>query len=434
MSEKKSNFGKIALATSIGVAIVIGSASYLKYSADRQDNQVMSKLANTTEFSDVSSFQKADVGRGFVIKTDTNKIFYAIYDQGLTGASNIRIIAGDGYILNDGSLIPYITEKNGNKYTLPNYQGGYGEEMKRLKEEYEEKVEQKDSQLESLILEKDELIELRKNSDNARKELEEKVSRLLDKMEGSGKISNPLNSADRADNAPQASQNDDGGTNIADNTIAGASSNSGASDIFANVNNGEIRTSQDRMLQKIPEEQRDKIQKEIVDRANEEYRKKKLQELSEKLAPLAINFPAYTKEVNGVITVFTDPTCPYCQRLHRDLEKIRTKGYDVNYLPIPKDGMNSPVVGQIAQAICAPKEQQPTAINNVFDNPHFYDTSGIANNDILKSCVGRIEKHYNLALNIDAQKTPFAFSDLGKVSQGYSGVDSFLDNLGFNEE
>jgi len=69
----------------------------------------------------------------------------------------------------------------------------------------------------------------------------------------------------------------------------------------------------------------------------EETRKATRRELLKKIAPgEAIVFgpekPKYT------ITVFTDADCPYCRKLHGEVEKLARKGIEVRYLAFPRSG------------------------------------------------------------------------------------------------
>lgn len=419
-----SKIGMNLLSAAIG-AIVASSAIFGgKMVFENHSQDIVKEIIDTNEFSDVSNITVSDKGKALVLKTDQGKTFYAIYNDGMFASSATKVVAGDGYLINEGRLIPYITDEDGTRYTLPSYSGDATEEVESLKSQIAQM--EKDAEHMAIVRDKEleALKEAKASSDEARKKLQEKVSNLLDNIENGGATSVVATQEKQPSTTSisRSSQRDD-------NSIAGAKK----TDVnpFSSIENGEIRTSKDRIYQQIPEEDREKIKNEILEPANMSYKKRALSIISEKIAPLSIEFPSHTKESKGQITVFTDPSCPYCNKLHNDMEKIRMKGYDVRYFPIPKDGMSSPITIQLAQVMCAPKESQADAINNVFSDNHYYDSN--ASGASIESCKTRVESNFNTAIKLEASKTPFAFSNLGEVSEGYSNIDTFMKNLGFEE-
>lgn len=55
------------------------------------------------------------------------------------------------------------------------------------------------------------------------------------------------------------------------------------------------------------------------------------------------------------ITVFTDVFCPYCRKLHQNLNQFTDNGITVRYVPFPLTRDSNPVLESIW---CAPKDQQ----------------------------------------------------------------------------
>ncbi|MGC6563786.1 thioredoxin fold domain-containing protein, partial [Escherichia coli] len=47
-----------------------------------------------------------------------------------------------------------------------------------------------------------------------------------------------------------------------------------------------------------------------------------------------------------VITVFTDISCPYCQKLHQEVPELNKQGVTVRYLAFPRNGVKNNVVSQ----------------------------------------------------------------------------------------
>lgn len=59
-------------------------------------------------------------------------------------------------------------------------------------------------------------------------------------------------------------------------------------------------------------------------------------------------------QVNDVITVFADPTCPKCQQFHEDLPSLLDAGVQVNYVLFPRNPGASDIKHQIEVANCQP--------------------------------------------------------------------------------
>ncbi|MGB5446057.1 MAG: disulfide isomerase DsbC N-terminal domain-containing protein, partial [Psychromonas sp.] len=59
-----------------------------------------------------------------------------------------------------------------------------------------------------------------------------------------------------------------------------------------------------------------------------------------------------------VVTVFTDPTCSYCQKLHSEMADYNKAGITIRYLAFPRGGINSPTYHSMVSIWCSddPKE------------------------------------------------------------------------------
>lgn len=59
-----------------------------------------------------------------------------------------------------------------------------------------------------------------------------------------------------------------------------------------------------------------------------------------------------------VVTVFTDLDCGYCRRLHHDIDQYAARGISVEYLLLPRGGLNSPSFDQAVAVWCAADRKQ----------------------------------------------------------------------------
>ncbi|NNE38024.1 MAG: DsbC family protein, partial [Gammaproteobacteria bacterium] len=82
-------------------------------------------------------------------------------------------------------------------------------------------------------------------------------------------------------------------------------------------------------------------------------RRNMLQQVPEKdLINFGPDNPDYT------VYVFTDVTCPYCQRLQGDIKEINDKGITVKYLAFPRQGVGTPASDMMEKIWCAENRQE----------------------------------------------------------------------------
>ena len=126
-------------------------------------------------------------------------------------------------------------------------------------------------------------------------------------------------------------------------------------------------------------------------------------------------------EPKGQITVFTDVTCFYCQKLHREVPELNKRGIEVRYLAYPRAGLGSPGYDQMVTAWCASdrqtiltqlKEKQPVPTQLCEDNP--------------------VAAQYELGQRIGVQGTPAMITGDGTMIPGYQSADDLMVTLGLN--
>lgn len=114
--------------------------------------------------------------------------------------------------------------------------------------------------------------------------------------------------------------------------------------------------------------------------------------------------PKYT------ITVFTDITCPYCQKLHRDMNKLHSLGIKVRYLAFPRAGIPSRAYDDMVSVWCA-------------DDPQKALTDAKANGGrqvVPKRCDNPVAAHYNMGQAVGIRGTPTIFLENGDMVPGYA--------------
>jgi len=126
-------------------------------------------------------------------------------------------------------------------------------------------------------------------------------------------------------------------------------------------------------------------------------------------------------EIKGRVTVFTDTTCFYCQKLHKEVPELNKRGVEVRYLAYPRAGVGSASYNQMVTAWCASDKQdiltklkQKQAVPDQLceDNP--------------------VASQYMLGQQLGVQGTPAMITDDGTLIPGYQSADDLMVTLGLN--
>lgn len=137
-----------------------------------------------------------------------------------------------------------------------------------------------------------------------------------------------------------------------------------------------------------------------------------------KLEPEMAVYPA--KNHKYTVTVFSDITCHYCQKLHEQLKEYNDLGITVRYLAFPRAGLSSDVARQM-EAIWTANDRQ-FAVEQAFNGqlPKERKTPQM------------IKKHYELGLKFGVQGTPSIVTDNGTFLRGYLPPKDLLEVLSGN--
>ena len=72
-------------------------------------------------------------------------------------------------------------------------------------------------------------------------------------------------------------------------------------------------------------------------------------------------FPAQGNE-KTVLNIFTDTSCPYCQKLHEEVEYLQEAGITVRYFPYPRGGSRGPGYQVLKQVWCSEDKAEAMSI------------------------------------------------------------------------
>lgn len=126
-------------------------------------------------------------------------------------------------------------------------------------------------------------------------------------------------------------------------------------------------------------------------------------------------------ETRDYLSVFTDVTCFYCQKLHREVDQLNAKGVEVRYLAFPRGGINSDGAKKLATAWCADDQQTTlTELKAGMDLPV---------NDCADS---PIAAQYQLGQEMGVSGTPAIITSSGMMIPGYRPAADLIVALGLD--
>lgn len=128
-------------------------------------------------------------------------------------------------------------------------------------------------------------------------------------------------------------------------------------------------------------------------------------------------------EPNATVVVFTDPTCPYCARLHDTIPELNERGIAVHYLAFPRAGMGSGAADTLQQVWCSDnrseamtlaKEGKPISSAADCDNP--------------------VAGQYALGQALGVQGTPAIILPNGQLVPGFVPPERLSAMLGLKDD
>lgn len=135
----------------------------------------------------------------------------------------------------------------------------------------------------------------------------------------------------------------------------------------------------------------------------------------EKIADEMVVYPSSKEQY--AVTVFTDTTCGYCQRMHENLGQYLDKGITVRYLAFPRGGLNSKGGQQLQSVWCA---EDPKKALTAFKNGDSVNSP---------SCDNPVEKHYRMGQAFGVTGTPAVVLPDGRMLPGLRTADALLDAM-----
>ncbi|QPL49413.1 bifunctional protein-disulfide isomerase/oxidoreductase DsbC [Alteromonas sp. B31-7] len=140
----------------------------------------------------------------------------------------------------------------------------------------------------------------------------------------------------------------------------------------------------------------------------------RLQGIAE-LKSSAITYKA--KNEKHVITVFTDITCGYCRKLHREMGELNDLGITVQYFAFPRAGLSGKSYGDMVSVWCA-------------ENPQKALTDAKSGDQVKSArCDNKVAEQYLLGQKVGVNGTPNIILPDGSVIPGYQPAQAIAQTL-----
>lgn len=118
-----------------------------------------------------------------------------------------------------------------------------------------------------------------------------------------------------------------------------------------------------------------------------------------------------------IVDVFTDISCGYCRKLHREMQDYLDAGISIRYLAYPREGISGAIAQQMQSIWCATDQQ--AAMNQ----------AKAGNNVQSATCNDDIAIHYNAGRAIGVTGTPNMVVADGSLIGGYQPATALLNEL-----
>lgn len=122
-------------------------------------------------------------------------------------------------------------------------------------------------------------------------------------------------------------------------------------------------------------------------------------------------------EAAARVYVFTDVDCPYCSKMHEQMESIHEQGIEVAYVAFPRNGPGSPTYRKMVSIWCA-------------DDRKAAMTASKAGRAIQsKDCANPVAQQFRLGVELGVQATPSVVLEDGRLISGFVSAEHLRDMI-----
>lgn len=117
------------------------------------------------------------------------------------------------------------------------------------------------------------------------------------------------------------------------------------------------------------------------------------------------------------LTIFSDTSCPYCQKLHNEIDNLISNQVSVKYVLYSRNGSDNDAYNDMVSVWCSKDKKK--SLDELFDGSFIEP----------KTCDNPIDSNYTKAMNLKVNGTPMIFFSDGSVIPGYVSSDKIIEAL-----
>ena len=145
------------------------------------------------------------------------------------------------------------------------------------------------------------------------------------------------------------------------------------------------------------------------------FKKTRLERLSNISDDNIILYPSENSKYT--VTIFSDTSCPYCQKLHNEIDNLVSSGVSVRYVLFSRNGNDTEAYNDMVSVWCS--ENRRKSLDDLFDNSFIEKVK----------CKNPIDDNYSKAMSLQVNGTPMIFFEDGSVIPGYVSSDKIIEAL-----
>ena len=121
------------------------------------------------------------------------------------------------------------------------------------------------------------------------------------------------------------------------------------------------------------------------------------------------------KKTDHILTIFTDTSCPYCQKLHNEIPDLLENNIEIRYVLFSRNGNDVDAYQQLVSAWCSADKED--ALEDLFAGDILDDIS---------NCENPIARNFDYAGSLSVEGTPTIFLEDGRIIPGYQNYENIL--------
>ena len=121
------------------------------------------------------------------------------------------------------------------------------------------------------------------------------------------------------------------------------------------------------------------------------------------------------KKTDHILTIFTDTSCPYCQKLHNEIPDLLENNIEIRYVLFSRNGNDVDAYQQLVSAWCS--ADKIDALEDLFSGDILDDAS---------NCENPIARNFDFAGSLSVEGTPTIFLEDGRIIPGYQNYENIL--------